>query len=231
MSIIHVNQIKNHISRLFESKLDMSDAGNPDSRDYENQFLTRTLAAYAIHYLSGVDPINAAQAVTDGGEDNGIDAIFHHDSEKRLYLVQSKWIHDGVGEPSNGDMKKFISGIKDLFNMRFERFNAKVNSKKTILTQVLNDPQSTYNVVVVYTGINSLAEPSQRDLDDLCEEMNDASEMLVVSKLNQTVLHASLTARLAGEPINIDLGLKSWGKVDSPQMAFYGQIAASSIAE
>ena len=28
MSIIHVNQIKNHISRLFKDKIDMSDAGN-----------------------------------------------------------------------------------------------------------------------------------------------------------------------------------------------------------
>lgn len=144
----------------------MTDAGKPGP-DYDNQFLTRSLAAYAIHYLSGAEPLNCAKSITDGGNDNGIDAIFYHESEKRLYIVQSKWIHDGSGEPSNGDMKKFFAGVTDLFNMRFERFNAKVIAMKPTLLQVLNDPQSTYSVVVAYTGINTLAEPSRRDLDDL----------------------------------------------------------------
>ncbi len=230
MSIIHVNQIKNHITRLFDGKIDMSDAGRPGP-DYDNQFLSRSLTAYAIHYLSGAEPSSCAQAITDGGDDNGIDAIFYHEPEKRLYIVQSKWIHDGSGEPSNGDMKKFIFGVTDLFNMRFERFNQKVNAAKATLLQVLNDPQSTYSIVVVYTGINTLADPSRRDLDDLAAEMNDASEVLTVTTINQSGLHTSLTARLAGEPINVDLGLKSWGKTDTPHIAFYGQVAAPTIAE
>lgn len=230
MSIIHVNQIKNHVTRLFDGKIDMTDAGKPGP-DYDNQFLTRSLAAYAIHYLSGAEPLNCAKSVTDGGNDNGIDAIFYHEPEKRLYIVQSKWIHDGSGEPSNGDMKKFIAGVTDLFNMRFERFNTKVAAMEPTLLQVLNDPQSTYSIVIAYTGINTLAEPSRRDLDDLKSEMNDASEVLTVTTLNQSGLHGSLTARLAGEPINVDLGLKSWGKLDSPHTAYYGQVAAQVIAE
>ena len=230
MSIIHVNQIKNHVSRLFENKIDMLDAGKPGT-DYDNQFLTRALAAYAVHYLSGVDPAEAAKSITDGGDDNGIDAIFYHEPERRLYLVQSKWIHDGSGEPSNGDIKKFIGGIKDLFNMRFERFNKKVNANQPLLMQVLNDPQSTYNVVVAYTGMNSLALPSQRDINDLRDEMNDASEVLSITVLHQPTLHGSLTARLAGEPINVDFGLKSWGKIETPHVAFYGQVAAQVIAD
>ncbi len=170
-------------------------------------------------------------SITDGGNDNGLDAIFFHEPEKKLYVVQSKWIHDGSGEPSNGDMKKFVAGTKDLFNMRFDRFNEKVYAMSPMLTQVLNDPQSTYNAVVVYTGINTLAEPSQRDLDDLRGEMNDASELLSVTVLNQAALHNSLTARLIGEPINVDLNLKSWGKVETPHIAFYGQVSAPAIVD
>ena len=230
MSIIHVNQIRNHVTRLFEGKLDMADAGRPGP-DYDNHLLSRALAAYAIHYLSGAEPADTAKAITDGGDDNGVDAVFYHESEKRLYIVQSKWIHDGSGEPSNGDMKKFIAGVTDLFNMRFERFNLKVNAKRALLQQVLNDPQSTYSIVVAYTGINTLAEPSRRDLEDLRTEMNDASEVLTVATLNQTGLHGSLTARLAGEPINVDLGIKSWGKIDSPHLSFYGQVATSIIGD
>lgn len=230
MSIIHVNQIKNHVKRLFDGKIDMADAGKPGP-SYENQSLTRSLAAYAIHYLSGAEPLNCAKSITDGGNDNGIDAIFYHEPEKRLYIVQSKWIHDGSGEPSNGDIKKFIAGVTDLFNMRFDRFNKKVGATKPTLLQVLNDPQSTYSIVIAYTGINTLAIPSSRDLEDLKAEMNDASEVLTVTTLNQTGLHGSLTARLAGEPINVDVGIKSWGKMDSPHTAYYGQVSAQIIAE
>lgn len=230
MSIIHVNQIKNHVKRLFDGIIDMGDAGKP-GHDYDNHFLTRSLAAYSVHFLSGSDPMIAGQAITDGGKDNGIDAIFYHEPERRLYVVQSKWIHDGRGEPSNGDIKKFISGVKDLFNMRFERFNEKVNAQKELVVQILNDPQSSYNIVIVYTGINSLAEPSQRDLDDLKMEMNDASEVLVVTTLNQSGIHKSLTARVAGEPINVDIGIKSWGKIDEPHLAYYGQVSATIIGE
>ena len=230
MSIIHVNSIKSHITRLFEGKIDLKGV-SPSGPDRENHFLTRALAAYSIHFLSGCEPDSAAQAITDGGNDNGIDAIYYHEPERRLYLVQSKWIHDGSGEPQNGDIKKFIAGIKDLVNHRFERFNGKIKALQSLLTQVLNTPQSTYAIVVVYTGINTLATPSSRDLEDLKDEMNDASEILKISVLNQTSLHASLTARLAGDPINHELGLKSWGKVDLPYLAYYGQISCSAIGD
>ena len=45
--------------------------------------------------------VRAAQTITDGHDDNGVDAI-HRDAG---YLVQSKWIHSGTGEPENGDIK------------------------------------------------------------------------------------------------------------------------------
>ena len=207
----------------------MSDAGDAGP-NFDNQLLTRSLAAYSIHYLSGVDPWGVAGSITDGGDDNGVDAIYYHEPERKMYIVQSKWIHSGSGEPPHGDMLKFVAGLKDLFNMRFERFNSKVQAKRELIERVLTDPLTTYNAVVVYTGMQSLAGPAQTDLDDLQAEMNDASELLAITVLNQSALHNSLTAKLAGEPINVDFTLRSWGKVDEPHLAFYGQIEAATIA-
>jgi len=65
---------------------------------------------------------------------------------------------------------------------------------------VLTDPATKYEIVLVYTGINALAEPSRRDFQDLSDEMNDASEVLFITTLNQTGLYTSLTAGLSGEP-------------------------------
>jgi hypothetical protein len=192
-----------------------------------NFFLTRGLAAYTIHYLSGATPVESARAVTDGSDDNGLDAIYYDEPNKRLFLVQSKWIHDGNGEPENGDIKKFIAGVRDLFNLKFDRFNPKVRAKQHSITQALNDPVTRYEVVVAYTGTSGLSMPSQRDLADLSAEMNDTSEVVYVTVLNQAELHGSLTAGIAGEPINLEIGLKAWGRKENPYEAFYGQLTGN----
>lgn len=230
MSIIQVNQIRVHITKLFDGKIDMTDI-KCSGEEYNNFFLSRALAAYTIFYLANTSSDLAGASVTDGGDDNGIDAIYYDEREKRLYLVQSKWIHNGKGEPENGEVKKFISGVKDLFNLRFDRFNQKVNQKKETIVNALNDPDTKYTIVLAYTGINNLAIPSKRDLEDLEIEMNDASEVLSIQILNQVPLHKSLTRGLSGQPITVDIGIKSWGRLQEPHNAYYGQLNAMVICE
>ncbi len=231
MSIIHVNQIRLHVLKLFEKVIDLSDQQNAPPAQREDFLLTRSLAAYAVHYLSGAPAELAASSVTDGGQDNGLDAIYYDEANRRLYLVQSKWIKSGIGEPENGDVKKFVAGIHDLFNMQFERFNAKVRSVQSSLEQALADPNTRYEMVLVHTGTSALAEPSRRDLDDLQKEMNDTSEVVFTTVLNQGQLHNSLVASAAGEPINLVISLKEWGHKPGPREAFYGQVSGDQIAD
>ena len=107
MSIVHVNQIAKKLQTLFEGKIDVSGNNN----DPEITFLTRSLAAYAIQISAQIDEIEAANSITDGFDDNGIDAIYFSQTNRTLYLAQSKWIQDGNGEPPTGDVNKFITGI------------------------------------------------------------------------------------------------------------------------
>jgi hypothetical protein len=232
MSVIHLNQIRGQLHKLFDGKIDLTDVVTLQTppEQIENVFLSRALAAYAVRFLSHANEETAATAVTDGGKDNGIDAIHYDELERRLYIVQSKWINTGIGEPENGDVKKYVSGVRDLFNLLFDRFNAKINGKKALILAALNDTSTRYDVVLIYTGMSRLAEPSARDLEDLAEEMNDAAEVLSVTPLNQADIYSSLTAGLVGEPINIDIGLKSWGRVDAPHTAYYGQVDGGQIA-
>src|SRR5437660_1412593 len=53
--------------------------------------LTRCLAAFMLAELGDPDDVAAAQGVTDGTGDNGIDAVFYDALEKNCILVQSKW--------------------------------------------------------------------------------------------------------------------------------------------
>ncbi len=230
MSIIHLNQIKNQICKTFDALIDMSDQKNNSASERENYLLTRSLAAYALYYQAAIPPEIAAKSITDGGEDNGIDAIYHDESNKRLYIVQSKWIHSGSGQPDNGDVKKFVSGVHDLFNLKFERFNRKVADKEAEITSALSDPGTRYDLLLVYTGTALLSKHSMRDLGDLLSEMNDTSEVVFANVLNQAELYKSLTSALAGSPIDLQITFREWGKKTSPREAIYGQVTGDQVA-
>jgi hypothetical protein len=226
VSVIHLNQIKTTITKTFDGKIDLSDVKEADK---ENCFLTRALAANTVHYLAQAEPDDAAKAITDGYDDNGLDAIYYDPRERRLYLVQSKWMHSGTGEPENGDIKKFVSGIRDLFNLDFGRFNSKVKGKQNLIVKAIEDYNTRYEAVIVYPSVNKLSVHSLRDLEDLAKEMNDPSEMLIVTPFIQADIYRSLTAGVSGDPIDLDVHLKAWGRVEAPQAAIYGQVDGQQI--
>lgn len=228
MSIINVNQIRARIVATYRDILDMSDI-LVQGETYDNFFLTRGLSAFAIQNLAQTSPQNASDSVTDTGNDHGIDAVFYDEREHSLYIVQSKWIKSGSGEPEYGDILKFVEGVKDLFDLSFERFNNKITAKKEILENAINDPQSKFVLVIAYTGIQELSNPSKRSLDDLVHEMNDNADILRLEILNQNKLYKYLISGLSGDPINETIFLRSWGKIESPYKAVYGHVAAAEL--
>ena len=59
--------------------------------------------------------------------------------------------------------------------------------------------------------------------------MNDASEMVYTSIFNQRRIHASLLSNVTGQSIDLEITLKSWGKLTEPYKSFYGQVNGSEI--
>lgn len=230
MSVLHLSHIQKHISSIYQDKIDKKDL-NPLDKEIEYKVLTRSLSSYAIQIVSNASPDNIVKYIIDGGDDNGIDCIFYDVNDKVMYISQAKWIKDGTGEPELGDVKKFTDGIRDLVNQKYDRFNAKLNLHKDLIDQVLSDPLTKYKAILAYTGVNNLSIHAQRTISDLLDEMNDAGELLTFIQENQSFLHSSLSSTLVKIPIDIDIGLKYWGKTEAPQKAFYGQLNASSITE
>jgi hypothetical protein len=140
MSIIHVNQLKARLKELFTGQIDLSDCKDKSAEDIESIFLSRSLAAYTAHHLIGMKPSVAGTTIVDGYNDNGIDAIAFDESQSKLLIVQSKWSKEGKGEPDNGSVKKFVSGIRDLLSMNFDRFNTKVQSRVDEIEGILSSP-------------------------------------------------------------------------------------------
>jgi hypothetical protein len=229
MSVLHVNHIKSHLDKYYQEAIDMSKYQPDKKEDYKNRFYSKAQAAYAINILTNEEPNKIGKYVIDGGDDNGIDCVYIDSTENMLYFVQSKWINDGNAEPSSGDVKKFADGIRDLVNLKFDRFNNDLNRFATQIRSALEDSSTRYMVVLVYTGINGPAVHSQRTLDDLLSEMNDAGDLMKMKIIKQKDLHSAIASGLNNNPITLNIGLKNFGK-HGPVKAFYGLLNCSSVA-
>lgn len=228
MSQLHVNHIKTKLIEIYTDKIDVSDATNDENK--ENFFLTRAYTAYTLQVLANLEADVAANSIVDSYNDNGIDAIYFDKKNKLLWLVQSKWIKNGNGEPDTSEVGKFATGVKNLIEFQLDRFNSKVQSKEAEIVEALGDPMVKLQIVLTFTGKDGLSEHSQRIIDDLLKELNDPSELAVFSRFTLKQAHKSLVGFLDGQPIKADLILSNWGKVEEPYFAIYGTISGSDIA-
>jgi AIPR protein len=234
MSILHVNQIAGALRAMFDGIIDMTDVAQAGT-DKDKMFLTRALAAFAIVQLTGATPIEASATVTDGTGDNGIDALHFDPLSKVLFVVQSKWHSDGNGSLDRSDVLKMMKGFDDLTSPFFDRFNAKVRSKESIVRQALNDSQATFQLVAVHTGLHDLAAEPARDLQDRLDHYNDSAnpdaiELLSSRILKQSEIHGMLARGTQGDPIDLEVALQHWGEAVAPY-AVYGQVHASDVAK
>src|SRR6266511_583263 len=139
MSIIHVRHIKTALLARLKDHVDLSDCTTDDAEERQRLLLTRALAAYSISLLAGVEPAAAASAVVDGFGDNGIDAVYFDPTERKLYVVQSKWMANGFGSPALGDVQKFIAGFRDLLDGKFDRFTTRLQARQAEILEAISD--------------------------------------------------------------------------------------------
>jgi hypothetical protein len=224
-----VNHIKQALENLFTDKIDLSNIRSTNPDDIKKQFYSRALAAYSLHILASVPVQDAANSITDSFDDNGIDAVYYDESQNTLYLVQSKMIDEGNGEPDTGEMNKFSNGITDLIEEKYERFNTKIQNKLPLIKDAFNDSQVKLNLVLAYTG-KGFSVHNQRIIDDLTSFLNDSTDWAYFTDFNLKTAHDSLNTVLAGKPITSEITLSNWGTIDEPFTAYYGQISAFSLA-
>jgi hypothetical protein len=229
MSRIQVNHIKTALDNLFTDKIDLTNIKSKNPEDIKKQFYSRALAAYALHIIASTSVDDAAQSVTDSYDDNGIDAVYYDEQHNTLYLVQSKMIDEGNGEPETGDMRKFSDGITDLIEEKYDRFNSKIQTKLPIIKDAFNDSQIKLNIIIAYTG-KGFSVHNQRIISDLTNFLNDSTEWAFFTDFNLRNAHDAINTVLAGKPIESELTLSNWGTIDEPFIAYYGQLSAFELA-
>ncbi len=228
MGVVQLNQLKAKITDGVGKHVDVGDV---HSGQEDGARLTRGLAAFAVMHLLDLDEKTAAASVTDGFNDNGIDAIYVDVDSSRVYLVQSKWSNAGTGSPALGDVQKFLKGFADLINAEFDRFNEKVKAKQSDLEKALADPNVQFVLVFAHSGQEALSDPAKHALENVLKDVNDPIETASFTLLSQAELHAFLVHAVHGKAPDLAVTLHDWGSTQEPYAAYYGQVEASDVAE
>ena len=122
-----------------------------DDNAKRSNFLSKAVAAFVLHEAAGASIVDAVAASIDGGADHGIDSVFIA-ADHTIWLVQSKYIDSGTGEPVLGDVSKFRDGVADLLHGKMERFNDALQNRQAALAAALNNEVCKIEVVLAHTG-------------------------------------------------------------------------------
>lgn len=225
MSMLKVSQIKNKLRQKFEAHLDLSDVPHHDP-DRDQKVLTRCLSALAIQLQTACSDSDAAKAVWDGSDDNGIDAAFFDTSESRVVFVQAKWINKGAGEPEAKEIAAFTKGVSDVVEQDHTMFHQRLQARLSDVSLRLASPGTSVHLVVVSTGISLLAKHATDVMSKFLKELNGDDPNAIASSeiMGLNEVYDGLASESAQGQVTLEATLFDWSYVASPFAAYFGLI-------
>jgi hypothetical protein len=152
-------------------------------------------------------------------------------ADRTLWLVQSKYIAIGIGEPNLGEVAKFRDGVVDLLNGNWARFNQALQAKDSNLKSALNHPDCRVRVVLAHTG-GAISDDRRNIFGDLERAFNGPHPGFVrCSSYGLSTLHDIHIDSLAIPPIEVEIELQDFGLTLHPYRAYYGRMSARRLTE
>lgn len=195
---------------------------------HDTNRLTRSLAAYTLARLCGLDDAAAAECITDGGDDGGIDAAHYDRANNQLVLVQSKFKRNGTA-PTQQETLATVNGVKALREKRFTQFNARFQDRIDEIEEALDTAGVGITIVMVYLG-DAVGPHATADLNTYATEANTVAEVVRWKDCGLVVVHGWIADEHAPGNVTVNVTLELWKCVTTPRKAVYGQITAASLA-
>jgi AIPR protein len=225
-----IRRIARFLYNRFYPLLDSEDLRGHTSTNAIETMLSRSVAAQAVFACTGKQPRQAASCIVDGGQDLGIDAIAFDDTNKRCWLVQSKFAQSGQGELSWTDVSKFLDGFESLTSESFQHANHKILAFSSDIRRAATEVGWKFTLVVATTSANPLSDLA---IDKIKSRLNyqdpGNTGTFTFSNFDLNSLTQSVERSLETGRIDLDVELHDWGCVTDPFTAYYGQITLDSI--
>jgi hypothetical protein len=232
MSSLKVKQIHSKLLAMFAQYIDEKDL-SPKDPERDQKILTRCLAAFALYQQTGCTEKEAAEAVWDGADDNGIDGVLFDTTESRVVIVQSKFINKGSGEPEASEVGTFIKGVKDLIEQNVDNFHPRLHVRTADIFARLTTPGTSVHIVLVTTGASQLAKHALSHIESLLESLNGADpdpiadyEIMGLNEVYGGLAHDPYKGNLI-----LDATVLEWSYVATPHGAYFGMIDGLQLKE
>ncbi|MEU7050769.1 AIPR family protein [Streptomyces eurythermus] len=227
-----VRYVSDHLRRAFEPLIDMGDFAHRDAYLRDAVFLTRALAAQAVCVITGRSPEEAAASVTDGIDDQGIDAIAISPSGSDIWFVQAKWSPTGRAVFKEADALRLVLGLRRLAHRHYEGANPRINRLLDRIDEALSSPRCTVHLVAALAGDGRVASQAERRLAQVGEEFGFGSRTAVkVRSLGLADFHSAARLQEAPVPVEVTASLtQGWHSVQTPYPAYMGLVPALEIA-
>ena len=122
MSQLHLRQIKRHLEDSYLPHVNQTGASE------EHHRFSRAIAALALSERTGLPATTASASVTDHGKDGGVrNGVPAYAADRAaLVFVQSKWTEAANTGISQGDVMKFVGGVRRVVNGDWSGFGGPI---------------------------------------------------------------------------------------------------------
>ncbi|WP_318487531.1 AIPR family protein [Photobacterium leiognathi] len=195
--------------------------GQGGREDKPKKQISRAFSAFVLQQKFGLDVVTAAKAVVDDYEDHGIDAIYYHESDQTLYLVQSKMKEDAQFQL--GEAQAFVDGVNLLLNKQFQRFNQNVQHLQADIENALDECEHI-QLLVAYTG-NGITIQAQNFLRPAIQALIAEGEEQIVSDYQEytaTDVEQALRSEHEVDAVNERVAVYKFRVQEQPRKLVFG---------
>jgi AIPR protein len=229
---LEVRQVRAVLTREYADLLDLTDIQTRSPREREMGFLSRALAAKAVQLVSDCTAAEAADAVTDGADDHGIDAVAVSPATAEIWLIQAKWSTQGTARLDSTCIRKLLHGLHRLVNLQYDRFNARFHRLLDRVNAVLNAPTCRIHLVLAALSDNGLTHDGENLLIEAASEFNEIQDVVDYRVLGLADFHSAVRRDVLRTPVMVTATLSNgWHMNSTPYETYIGTVAADDLAE
>ncbi|EPU3679469.1 AIPR family protein [Escherichia coli] len=195
--------------------------GQGGQEDKPKKQISRAFSAFVLQQKFDLDVVTATKAVVDDYEDHGLDAIYYHEADQTLYLVQSKMKVDA--QFTLGEAQAFIEGIKLLLNKQFNRFNQNVQNLQAQIETALDECEHI-QLLIAYTG-SGITMQAQNYLQPAIQELIDEGEEQIepgYQGFTATDVEQALRSEHAVDTVNERVAVYKFRVQEQPRKVVFG---------
>ncbi|WP_329088542.1 AIPR family protein [Streptosporangium sp. NBC_01469] len=230
MKDLQARQLERALTEQFGDLIDMSDLDRRPPDQVRQSFLSRALAALAVHEVTGLDRKEAAACVIDGFDDEGIDAVAVDPDAPHIWIIQAKWSSKGEATFDNDAVRALGKGLKRLIRGEYERFNKKLQPMVPDLEAALTSAQVQITVVPALAGDRDLSPGVRQEFKELQAEYNDPEEILRVEPLLLSDFISAVRAGLDDPKVDLKAKMPDFRFHVDPHLAYFGTLTADQVA-